>query len=84
MSVVFNYTYVSVVRGGRNGMHRVEKRLTGASLTLADGTLLELPAQKIAAGFMVSNGQYTLRGKGREATWSVGKMAAENCTQQVP
>ncbi|PPC95274.1 MAG: hypothetical protein CTY33_00550 [Methylotenera sp.] len=80
LSVVFNHTYVSVVRGGRNSMHRVEKRTTGASVTLADGTSLELPAQKVTSGFSMSNGKYTLRGKDSEASWSVGRMAAENCT----
>ncbi len=80
LSVVFNHTYVSIVRGGRNSMHRVEKRITGASVTLADATVLELAAQKVASGFLVSNGRYTLSGQNNEAFWSVGRMAAEKCT----
>jgi membrane-bound inhibitor of C-type lysozyme len=80
LSVVFNHTYVSVVRGGRNSMHRVEKRITGVIVTLADGTQLELTPQRVTIGFSASNGKYTFSGKGNEAIWSVGKMAPEKCT----
>ena len=79
LNVMFNHKYVSVVRGGRGGTHYMQKRLSGASVTLVDGTILELPAQKVASGFMVSNGQYTLRGKANEANWAVAGMAVEEC-----
>jgi membrane-bound inhibitor of C-type lysozyme len=79
LNVMFNHKYVSVVRGGRGGTHYMQKKFIGASVTLVDGTLLELPAQKVASGFMVSNGQYTLRGKGSEAKWAVVGAAEEEC-----
>jgi membrane-bound inhibitor of C-type lysozyme len=79
LRVTFNHKNVSVVRGGRGGYHRVEKRTTGATIALADGTAITLPAQKVASGFMLSNGQHTLRGKGNEATWAVTGMAVEEC-----
>jgi hypothetical protein len=79
LSVVFNHTYVSIVRGGRSGMHRVEKRLTGATVTLADGTQRELTAQRVTVGFSASDGRYTLSGKDGEALWSTGRMAGEKC-----
>lgn len=79
LSVVFNHKYVQIVRGGRGGMHRMEKRITGATVTLPDTTILELPSQKVTSGFRVSNGQYTLWGKGNNATWAVGRKALEQC-----
>jgi membrane-bound inhibitor of C-type lysozyme len=81
LSVVLNQKYVSIVRGGRGGTHYLEKRITGATVTLSDGTVLELPAQKVASGFKVSNGQYTLWSKGNAATWTVGRKAIEQCMQ---
>jgi membrane-bound inhibitor of C-type lysozyme len=80
LTVVLNHKYVPVVRGGRGGTHRMEKRITGATVTLPDGTTLELPAQKVTSGFKVTNGQYTLWGKGDNATWAVGRKAIEQCT----
>jgi hypothetical protein len=80
LSVVFNHTYVSIVRGGRHSMHRVEKRITGANVTLADGTQHELTAQRVTTGFSASNGKYTFSGKDNEATWAVGSISAEKCT----
>ncbi len=79
LSVVFNHQYQSVVRGGRGGSHYMVKKLTGATVTLADGTRLDLPAQKVSSGFQVSNGQYTLWGKEDSANWAVGRKAIEQC-----
>jgi hypothetical protein len=61
-------------------MHRVEKRMTGVTVTLADSTQLKLTPQRVTIGFSASNGIHTFSGKGNEATWSVGKMASEKCT----
>ena len=79
LSVNFTEKGFTTMRGGRNSMHRYEVKKVAANITLADGTLITLPVQKVASGFMYSNGRYTLRGKSNEAMWSVGKMAAENC-----
>lgn len=78
-SVVFVEKGVTTTRGGRGSIPRYEIKNVAATVTLADGTQLDLPAQKAASGFMYSNGQYTLRGKGNEATWAVGRMLAEYC-----
>lgn len=40
---------------------------------------LVIPSQVTGSGFLYSNGRYELRGKGNEALWSVGRMAAERC-----
>lgn len=81
LQVVFKEITVSKkTGGGRNTQHRLEKKRTTAFVTLNDGTALELPVQKVASGFMFSNGRYTLRGKGNEAMWAVGRMVEEQCT----
>lgn len=73
---------VSVMRGGRNAFPRVEKRTTGANVTLTDGTALELTAQKVASGFKVSDGHHTLWSKGNVASWTVGRTSIEQCQLQ--
>jgi membrane-bound inhibitor of C-type lysozyme len=50
-----------------------------AVIQLEDGTSIELPASPAASGFLYTNGRYALRGKGNEAQWSIGRMAAETC-----
>lgn len=40
---------------------------------------LVIPRQVSGSGFLYSNGRYELRGKGKEAMWSLGRMAAEKC-----
>jgi membrane-bound inhibitor of C-type lysozyme len=79
LAVTFTEKGFTTMRGGRNSMHRYEVKKVAAHITLKDGTLVTLPIQKAASGFMYSNGRYALRGKNDEAMWSVGKMAAEHC-----
>lgn len=79
LAVRFTEKGFTTMRGGRNSMHRYEVKKVAANISLVDGTLIILPVQKVASGFMYSNGRYTLRGKNNEAMWSVGKMAAELC-----
>ena len=78
---IVNYTKkgFTTMRNGKNGIHRYEVKNIAANITLADGTLLSLPVQKIASGFMFSNGKYTFSGKDNKASWAVGKMLAEQC-----
>ena len=38
-----------------------------------------LPNKTVASGFLYTNGKYSLSGKGKQATWSVGRMAPFNC-----
>ena len=78
---IVNYTKkgFTTMRNGKNGIHRYEVKNIAANITLADGTILSLPVQKIASGFKFSNGKYTFSGKGNKASWAVGKMLAEQC-----
>jgi len=39
-----------------------------------------LAKKPVASGFLYSNGKYTLRGNGKKATWTVGRMADFHCT----
>jgi len=39
-----------------------------------------LPNKTVASGFLYSNGKYTLRGEGDNATWTVGRMASFQCS----
>lgn len=79
LSVIFKEIPISKIRGGRNAGHSTTQRVQSALITLSNGNTLELSAQNVASGFMVSNGRYTLRGKGSEALWTVGRMAEEKC-----
>jgi membrane-bound inhibitor of C-type lysozyme len=53
----------------------------GSNVEISTNTVknLKLPSQATGSGFIYSNGRYELRGKGEEATWSVGRMASEHC-----
>lgn len=79
LNVTFTEQGFTTVRGGRNSIPRYEIKNVAANITLADGTSITLAAQEVASGFMYSNGKYSLRGKGDEAMWSVGRMLAEQC-----
>ncbi|MFT7006593.1 MAG: membrane-bound inhibitor of C-type lysozyme [Cocleimonas sp.] len=39
-----------------------------------------LPNKVAASGFLYSNGKYSLRGKGKQATWTIGRMAPFRCS----
>ncbi|WP_020168096.1 MULTISPECIES: MliC family protein [Methylotenera] len=78
-SVTYTEKGFTTVRGGRNSMPKYEVKNVAANVTLADETLITLPVQKTASGFMYSNGRHTFRGEGSEAMWSVGRMLAERC-----
>jgi membrane-bound inhibitor of C-type lysozyme len=51
-----------------------------AVVTLADGTKVTLPQQLSGSGFWYSSGRFELRGKGRDATWTVGRKMPVNCS----
>ncbi len=78
---IVNYTKkgFTTMRNGKNGIHRYEVKNIAANITLADGTILLLPVQKISSGFIFSNGKYTFSGKDNKASWAVGRMLAEQC-----
>ncbi|WP_298331569.1 MliC family protein [Asticcacaulis sp.] len=50
-----------------------------ATVTLKDGTKLHLPQQVAASGIWYSSGKHDFRGKGRDATWTVGKKIPTQC-----
>lgn len=50
-----------------------------ATVTLSDGTKLNLPQQPSASGILYSSGRHEFRGKGRDATWTVGRMTPTQC-----
>ena len=39
-----------------------------------------IPNVAVASGFLYSNGKYSLRGKGKQASWTVGRMASFQCS----
>jgi membrane-bound inhibitor of C-type lysozyme len=39
-----------------------------------------LPNKVVASGFLYSNGKYSLRGRGKQATWTIGRMAPLRCS----
>ncbi len=65
----------------RGSMISADFSTDGKYVNISTGDIenLQLPAMPSASGFTYSNGRYELRGKGKEATWSIGRMAAEDC-----
>ncbi|MEX6725850.1 MliC family protein [Parapedomonas caeni] len=55
-----------------------------AEVTLPDGTRLTLPQQRAASGFWYATPRHELRGKGQEATWTVGRAAPLACRAEPP
>lgn len=53
-----------------------------ARVSLPDGAVLSLPQQRAASGFWYSSGLHTLRGKGDEAEWTVGRRMPMACRAQ--
>lgn len=52
----------------------------GIAVLVRGGQNVELQGEPVASGFLYSNGQTTLRGKGQELEMTVGMMAATKCT----
>lgn len=50
-----------------------------ARVTLPGGGKVSLPQQIAGSGIWYSTPQYELRGKGDDATWTVGRRAPVNC-----
>jgi membrane-bound inhibitor of C-type lysozyme len=50
-----------------------------ATVTPAGGEPLALPQAMAADGFLYATPQHSLRGKGDEVTWTVGKMVPTSC-----
>src|SRR3546814_16116494 len=48
-----------------------------ALVTLSNQQTVTLPQQRAASGFWYSSGRYELRGKGKQATWTVGQRRSE-------
>jgi membrane-bound inhibitor of C-type lysozyme len=52
----------------------------GIAVLVRGGQNVELQGEPVASGFLYTNGQTTLRGKGQELEMTVGMMAATKCT----
>ncbi len=50
-----------------------------ATVVLPNGEVATLPQQRAASGFWYSSGRHELRGKGYEATWTIGRRAPTTC-----
>lgn len=61
---------------------RVQFEADAALVTLPDGNALRLPQQPAASGIWYATPQYTLRGKGDEATWTIGRRTPLACRVQ--
>ena len=64
---------------GRHSKIRNLTQATAAIVNVNGEQVATLPAEEVASGFKYSDGHYSLRGKGNEATWTVGKMVDEQC-----
>lgn len=50
-----------------------------ALITFQGKEPLVLPQQRSGSGFWYSSGRYELRGKGKQATWTVGRRVPTTC-----
>jgi membrane-bound inhibitor of C-type lysozyme len=64
---------------GRHSKIRNLSQVTAAVVTINGEQIVNLATEEVASGFKYTNGLYSLQGKGKEATWTVGKMAPEQC-----
>jgi membrane-bound inhibitor of C-type lysozyme len=53
-----------------------------ALVTLPDHQTVTLPQRRSGSGYWYSSGRYELRGKGKEATWTVGRRTPTSCQSQ--
>jgi membrane-bound inhibitor of C-type lysozyme len=51
-----------------------------ALITSQDKEPLVLQQRRSGSGFIYSSGRYELRGKGKQATWTVGRRVPTTCT----
>ncbi|MFZ4285898.1 MliC family protein [Variovorax sp. HJSM1_2] len=58
---------------------RVQFEADAALVSLPDGNVMRLPQQPAASGTWYATPQYTLRGKGDEASWTVGRRTPLAC-----
>ena len=55
-----------------------------ASVALPSGQALVLPAKPVASGFLYATPQHSLRGKGSEVSFTMGRRAPMQCKQAAP
>ncbi|WP_269789838.1 MliC family protein [Stenotrophomonas sp. Iso1] len=53
-----------------------------ARVVQPDGSTVELPAQVTGSGFAYGTPMHTLRGKGEELTYTVGRMVPRQCREK--
>lgn len=75
--------HAPVVYSCEDGMSlRVRFTRDGAQVTLPSGQEMLLPQQPSASGIAYGTAQNELRGKGEEATWSMGRRRPVACRVQ--
>lgn len=65
----------------RGTMLRVDFTDRAAFVYVNGGERLRLPQERAASGTSYMTPQHSLRTRGSEATWAVGRMAPEQCRQ---
>lgn len=63
---------------------RFDQAAEMAYVSQPDGVELRLPQQRAASGIWYATPQHTLRGKGDEATWTVGRRVPTQCKVKQP
>jgi membrane-bound inhibitor of C-type lysozyme len=80
---VLNVSFVergyTTIHGGKHYKRRFHEKPSAAIVNIGDNQTLTLIQEVSGSGFKYTNGRYTLRGKGNEAIWTVGRMADEHC-----
>jgi membrane-bound inhibitor of C-type lysozyme len=69
-------TFLSV-----NFTHSMDKK--GQNLAIINGVgkqSIILPNKAVTSGFLYTNGKYTLRSKGQQVTWTIGRMTPYQCS----
>ena len=79
LNVTFSERGYTTIHGGKHYKRRYHEKPSVAIVHFGDNQTVTLTQEVSGSGFQYSNGRYSLRGKGNEAIWTVGKMADEHC-----
>lgn len=79
LNVTFAERGYTTIHGGKHYKKRYHEKPSVAIVSFGDNQMVTLTQEISGSGFIYSNGQYSLHGKGNEATWTVGKMIGEQC-----
>lgn len=79
LNVTFSERGYTTIHGGKHYKRRYHEKPSVAIVHFADNQPVTLTQEVSGSGFQYTNGRYSLRGKGNEAIWTVGRMADEHC-----